>query len=82
MVLQRLLSLLLNNPQLIQRLSETRPIREAARFTAYLFLKSKHMAEEQAQKTSPQQMSRFRDTFQEEVRKGLKDLNKSRKSKP
>ncbi|XP_067851233.1 protein NCBP2AS2 [Heptranchias perlo] len=35
MVLRRLLQTLLNNPRLIEKLSETRPIRRAAQITAY-----------------------------------------------
>jgi len=35
-------------PQLIQRLSETRPIRAAARATAYVYLRGKQAIEESA----------------------------------
>ena len=47
MVLSKLLSLLLAHPrvgpQVVQRLSETWPIRRAARFTAYMYFRGKQV---------------------------------------
>ncbi|KAM4040497.1 protein NCBP2AS2 [Anomaloglossus baeobatrachus] len=40
MVLRRLLFSLLNNPQLIEKLSESRPIRRAAQITAFAITKA------------------------------------------
>ncbi|XP_053314435.1 protein NCBP2AS2 [Spea bombifrons] len=40
MVLRRLLFNLLNNPQVIEKLSESRPIRRAAQLTAYAVMKA------------------------------------------
>jgi hypothetical protein len=51
MVLNRLLQLLMGHPQfgprLIQTLADSWPIRRAARFTAYLYLRGKQAVEEQ-----------------------------------
>jgi hypothetical protein len=47
MVLNKLLSLLMAHPrvgpQVVQRLSETWPIRRAARFTAYMYFRGKQV---------------------------------------
>ncbi|XP_033618588.1 protein NCBP2AS2 [Fukomys damarensis] len=40
MVLRRLLAALLHNPQLVERLSESRPIRRAAQLTAFALLQA------------------------------------------
>lgn len=81
MVLHRLLSMLLNNPRLIQSLSETRPIRAAARFTAYLFLRAKDAIEDQARRPKivnqgTRAASGFAGRFKSELRKGWEEAKR------
>ena len=56
MVLRKLLQLLMAHPRfgpiMIQRLSESWPIRRAARFTAYLYLRGKQAVEENLAKAN------------------------------
>jgi hypothetical protein len=94
-MIRKLLAILLNHPrlgpQLIQRLSETYPIRRAARFTAYLYFKGKLAVEEtvKRQATKPASklpesgkgfdVERFKRNFQEEIQKGLKDAREKKK---
>lgn len=83
-MLHRLISLLFGHPQvgpqLIQRLSETWPIRKAAKYTAYLYLRGKYLVEESAKEAAksngPINVKRFRDTFSAELRKGLEDAKR------
>jgi len=79
MVWKIISSLLLRDPRvggrLIQYLSETRPIRSAARFTAYLYLRGKHAVEEGVRspvaKSSQAGISNFAETFKTELKKGI-----------
>ncbi|CAI9583400.1 unnamed protein product [Staurois parvus] len=50
MVLRRLLFSLLNNPQLIEKLSESRPIRRAAQITAFAITKAQLTSKDAAQR--------------------------------
>ncbi|XP_075717825.1 protein NCBP2AS2 [Rhinoderma darwinii] len=50
MVLRRLLFSLLNNPQLIEKLSESRPIRRAAQITAFAVTKAQLTSKDAAQR--------------------------------
>lgn len=50
MVLRRLLFSLLNNPQLIEKLSESRPIRRAAQITAFAITKAQLTGKDAAQR--------------------------------
>ncbi|XP_072264285.1 protein NCBP2AS2 [Pyxicephalus adspersus] len=50
MVLRRLLFTLLNNPQLIEKLSESRPIRRAAQITAFAVTKAQLTGKDAAQR--------------------------------
>ncbi|KAE8603724.1 hypothetical protein XENTR_v10014447 [Xenopus tropicalis] len=50
MVLRRLLFTLLNNPQLIEKLSESRPIRRAAQITAFAVTKAQLSGKDAAQR--------------------------------
>jgi len=75
-------------PQLIQRLSETRPIRAAARATAYVYLRGKQAIEESAAKDAARDAAgrfgasgeaaagrggRFFRNFQKELKKGMRE---------
>ena len=90
MWLRTLMKMLLWQPKsagtakLVQYLSETRPIRAAARATAYGILRGKHALEEgvtkpgrraidEARNRTDVDGNRFWRTFQHEVRKGLKE---------
>lgn len=50
MVFRRLLFNLLNNPQLIEKLSESRPIRRAAQITAFAITKAQLTGKDAAQR--------------------------------
>lgn len=58
-------------PNMIQRLSETRPIRRAARFTAYIYLRSKQAVDEGH--VGKVDAARFGRTFGAELRKGWQE---------
>jgi len=93
-MIHKLLALLLKHPQvgpqLIQRLSETWPIRRAARFTAYLYFKGKLAVEDTIKQQGTKRISnlqssnkgfdidRFKRTFQEEFQKGLQEAKKKK----
>ncbi|XP_060555871.1 protein NCBP2AS2 homolog [Ruditapes philippinarum] len=68
-----------HNEQLIQKLSETGPIRYAARMTVYWFLRAKETGIEKL-KRDPNSIEdtsrgkRFSDRFKEELEKGMKEL--------
>ena len=94
MVFRALLRLLMGHPQvsgaLIQRLSETRPIRSAARMTAYLFLRGKQALEEGVKEPAGKAIkdaasktdldaNRFARTFRHEINKGLEELRRQKK---
>lgn len=82
-MLRKLLAVLLSHPRFgplfIQRLSETWPIRRAAKFTAYLYLRGKLAVEEGVKKElfkgQQQQidLSRFKERFQAELQKGIEE---------
>ncbi len=77
MVLQKLLQLLMAHPQfgprLVQRLSETWPIRRAARFTAYLYLRGKQGIEDNVK---PGAAQRIGDNFKSELAKQWEQVKK------
>ena len=79
MVLQKLITLLLNHPQvgprLVDKLQDTYLIRRAARATAYFYLRGKHALEEAAKSdvanSAYKGSSSFKDNFQAELKKGF-----------
>jgi len=81
MVWKLISTLLLRDPRvggrLVQYLSETRPIRSAARFTAYLYLRGRHALEEGVRnpvtKSSREGLSNFSETFKRELKKGMEE---------
>ncbi|XP_032755980.1 protein NCBP2AS2 [Rattus rattus] len=83
MVFRRLLAALLNNSQLVERLSESRPIRRAAQLTAFALLKLQLRGHDAARRLRAladkppgslcRRASRFKDTFTEELRRGARD---------
>ncbi|XP_053930562.1 protein NCBP2AS2 [Cuculus canorus] len=62
MVLRRLLALLLSDPRVVERLSETRPIRAAARLTAAALTRGQLGARQAARGLAPR-LLRLRDAF-------------------
>ena len=82
MVLRTLLRMLFAHPQvgpqLIQRLSETRPIRAAARFTAYLYLRSKAVLEDKAKQLD---VDKFKKNLEDEIKKGFQEAQKKNNQK-
>ena len=79
MVLQKLIALILNHPQvgpkLVDKLQDTHLIRRAARATAYVYLRGKHALEEAAKNdvtsSAYKGTSSFKDKFQAELKKGI-----------
>lgn len=83
MIFRRLLAVLLHNPQLVERLSESRPIRRAAQLTAFALLQLQLRGRDAAGRLralagqSPgslgRRVARFKDTFTQELRRGLRE---------
>ncbi|XP_048202839.1 protein NCBP2AS2 [Perognathus longimembris pacificus] len=83
MVLRQLLAALLHNPQLVERLSESRPIRRAAQLTAFALIHAQLRGQDAARRIRAlaagpvgflgRRAVRFRDTFSQELRHGLRD---------
>ena len=73
MVLRRLLAALLHSSQLVERLSESRPIRRAAQLTAFALLQAQLRGQDAARRLRAiaagpagslgRRAARFRDTF-------------------
>lgn len=87
MVLRRLLAVLLHSPQLVERLSESRPIRRAAQLTAFALLQAQLRGQDAARRlrgltagpagSLGRRAARFRDTFAQELRRGLRERPRS-----
>ncbi|XP_023446761.2 protein NCBP2AS2 [Dasypus novemcinctus] len=83
MVLRRLLASLLNSSQLVERLSESRPIRRAAQLTAFTLLQAQLRGQDAVRRLQGltagpanclgRRAARFKDTFTQELRRGLRD---------
>lgn len=83
MVLRRLLALLLHSPQLVERLSESRPIRRAAQLTAFALLQAQLRGQDAARRLRSlaagpagslgRRAARFKDIFTQELRRGLRE---------
>jgi mediator of RNA polymerase II transcription subunit 9 len=69
MVFRYLLNYFSNHPQLIERLSESYPMRRAAQLTVYVFHRSKSILEDKAVQ---QKAIQFKDTFSNELKKEWK----------
>ena len=75
MVLQKLIALLLANPRiggrLVQTLADSWPIRRAAKFTAYLYLRGKDAIEKEGLQEIAKKVDgqRFAHNFKEELKK-------------
>ncbi|KAL6052840.1 hypothetical protein STEG23_013515 [Scotinomys teguina] len=79
MIFRRLLAALLHNPQLVERLSESRPIRRAAQLTAFALLQLQLRGHDAARRLQAladlpsgslgRRVARFKDTFTQELRR-------------
>lgn len=87
MVFRRLLAVLLHSPQLVERLSESRPIRRAAQLTAFALLQAQLRGQDAARRlrgltagpasSLGRRAARFKDTFTQELRRGLRERPRS-----
>jgi len=77
-VLRQLLNLLANQHQLVEKLSESYPVRRAAQVSVYTFLKGKRLAEEALQEL-PRRAASFDRTLREEVKRGWSEAQSGRK---
>lgn len=82
MVIRSILRFLLNNEQLIHRLSETGPIRSSAKFVAFLLNRGKSIAEEKGlnEKLSTQNLTdiakKISNDIKNEIKQGTDKLKK------
>ncbi|XP_027206646.2 protein NCBP2AS2 homolog [Penaeus vannamei] len=81
MVLRYLLSRILNNPEVIEKLSESYPIRRAAQITAYALQRGKVAASEALDSEASKRLQQFRQDFTHEVKEGFKKIEEESKTK-
>lgn len=81
MVLRYLLSRILNNPQIIDKLAESYPIRRAAQITAYALQRGKVAASEALDSETSKRVQQFRQDFTQEVKEGFKKIEEDTKNK-
>lgn len=85
MVFRFLMRYFANNEQLVQQLSESGPVRAAARFVVGLFNRSKNMIEEHEldKKLSPEKVKeiakKFTENIKEEVNEAKENIKRGRK---
>jgi len=82
MVLRNIFNYLINNPQAIEKLAESYPIRRAAQLTLYAYKKGKSVGEEFIQdnlQNGSQKLGSFSRRFQQEVEQGWKDAQQKKK---
>lgn len=79
MVLRFLLRYFANNEQLVQRLSESYPIRRAAQLMVAAFLRSKNVAEQRGiNDLSPEKLRRFFQQFRTNLKEEIEDIKKKK----
>lgn len=79
MVLRFLLRYFGNNEQLVQRLSESYPIRRAAQLLVAAFLRSKNVAEQRGiNDLSPDKLRRFFQQFKTNLKEEIEDIKKKK----
>ena len=100
MVFGKILGILMGHPQIsgriIQRLADSWPIRRAAKFTAYMYMRGKHNIEQELKPriknleheakpfmkdVSKIDAQRFGQTFKEELKKQWEEAKKQAESK-
>lgn len=86
MIVRLIIRYLTNHPELVERLSNSYPMRRAARFAVYIFNRSKLIAEERGlqEKLSPEKLKqftrRFSNNLREELEKARQEYLKKGKS--
>lgn len=79
MVLRFLLRYFANNEQLVQRLSESYPVRRAAQLLVAAFLRSKNVAEQRGiNDLSPEKLRRFFQQFRTNLKEEIEDIKKKK----
>lgn len=79
MVLRFLLRYFGNNEQLVQRLSESYPMRRAAQLLVAAFLHSKHMAEQRGvTEFTPERFRSFFKQFRTNLKEEIEELKKKK----
>ncbi|XP_025831089.1 uncharacterized protein NCBP2-AS2 homolog [Agrilus planipennis] len=83
MVLRLLLKYLVNNEQLVHRLSQSYPVRRAAQLAVLFYMRSKHMMQEKGMDgtLTPEQFKALIRNFQHNLQKELKDAHEKFKSR-
>lgn len=81
MVLRYLLHKLINNPQVIEKLAESYPIRRAAQITAYALQQGKEAIKEAAESEATKRVNRFREDFSQEVKEGFKKVEEQHRNR-
>ena len=82
MVLQKLLALLMSHPtvgpRLIQKLADSWPIRRAAKFTAYLYLRGKDAIEKEGLQEVAKKVNAgiFTQNFKDEMKKQFEEAKR------
>ncbi|CAD5115883.1 unnamed protein product [Dimorphilus gyrociliatus] len=78
--------MLSRNEKLVERLSESYPMRRAAQYVAYLFHSFKAISDDSFKKFSETQMreiakkgDRFKSTFNDELKKGFEKIKEDMK---
>lgn len=79
MVLRYLLHKILNNPQVIDRLAESYPIRRAAQLTAYGLQKGKIAARDFFESEASKRFTSFQEQFNKELKDGFQKINEDKK---
>lgn len=77
-MIRLLLKYLANNEELVKRLSQSGPIREAARATASLLTKSKNFAEEHdlKNKIEPAKLKEMLQKFTQDVKSEIEEIKR------
>lgn len=84
MVFRYLFNYFVNNPQLVEKLSESYPIRRAAQLTVYAYHKGKAIGEGKIQdglKQGAKRLDSFAGKFKEELAKGMEEISKEAKKR-
>lgn len=80
MVFRILFRYLANNEQLVQRLSESYPVRRAAQMLVAGFYKSKNLAQQhQLDTITPERFRSFVNSFKKNVQEGIQDARRELK---
>ncbi|KAK4300141.1 hypothetical protein Pmani_027629 [Petrolisthes manimaculis] len=81
MVLRYLLNKILNNPEVINRLAESYPIRRAAQITAYAIQRGKSATKDAIDSEVNKRVGRFRTSLYHDIKEGFKKLEEEKGNK-